>query len=79
MRWRIRRFLRFLLVLFTAATVAFLMLRSRYREVIREGDRDTLIEKLNQSSARKRQMNRREEACGAVGRERGTDAFADRA
>ena len=36
MRWRIRRFLRFLLVLFAAAAVAFLMLRSRYREVIRD-------------------------------------------
>ena len=36
MRWRIRRFLRFLLVLFTATAVAFLMLRSRYREVIRD-------------------------------------------
>lgn len=36
MRWRIRRFMRFLLVLFTAAAVAFLMLRSRYREVIRD-------------------------------------------
>ena len=36
MTWRIRRFLRLLLVLFVAGAVVFLMFRSRYREVIRD-------------------------------------------
>ena len=36
MRWRIRRILRIMLVVFIGLVVAFLMLRSRYREVIRE-------------------------------------------
>lgn len=50
----------------------------RYREAVQAGDRKALIQKLSYSSARKRQMNRLEEESGAVGRERGTDAFADR-
>ena len=50
----------------------------RYREAIQAGDRDALVQKLSYSSARKRKMNRLEEESGAVGRERGTDAFADR-
>lgn len=49
----------------------------RYREVIQSGNREVLVQKLSDSSARKRKMNRLEEACGAVGRDRGTDAFAD--
>ena len=36
MAWRIRRFLRTILVLCIAAVVVFLMVRSRYREVIRD-------------------------------------------
>ena len=36
MAWRIRRFLRTILVLCIAAAVVFLMFRSRYREVIRD-------------------------------------------
>lgn len=36
MRRRLRRFIRFLFILILAAMVAFLMLRSRYRDVIRE-------------------------------------------
>lgn len=35
MRWRIRRFLRFLAVILVVVVIAFLMLRSRYRDVIR--------------------------------------------
>ena len=40
----------------------------QYREVIEQGDVDTLIEKLSVSSARKRKMNRMEQESGAVGR-----------
>jgi len=40
----------------------------QYRMVIRSGDQARLIEKLSVSSARKREMNRLEEQCGAVGR-----------
>lgn len=36
MRRRLRRFVRFLVILILAATVGFLMFRSRYRDVIRE-------------------------------------------
>ena len=36
MRWRIRRLLRFLLLIAVTAIVVFLMFRSRYREVIRD-------------------------------------------
>ena len=36
MRWRIRRFFRFVIFLVMAALIVFLMLRSRYRDVIRE-------------------------------------------
>lgn len=39
-----------------------------YREVIQRGDVDALVEKLSYSSARKRKMNRLEQASGAVGR-----------
>ena len=41
-----------------------------YRQAIQAGDRDTLVEKLSYSSARKRKMNRLEEESGAVGREK---------
>jgi len=41
-----------------------------YRQAIQAGDRDTLVKKLTVSSARKRKMNRLEEECGAVGRDR---------
>lgn len=37
----------------------------RYRVAIQSGDRATLVEKLNNSSARKRKMNQLEQACGA--------------
>ena len=36
MRWRFRRLIRFMAVLLIGAVLAFLMLRSRYREVIRD-------------------------------------------
>jgi len=41
-----------------------------YRQAIQAGDTDTLVKKLTVSSARKRKMNRLEEECGAVGRDR---------
>ncbi len=41
-----------------------------YRQAIQAGDRDTLVEKLSYSSARKRKMNRLEEESGAVGRDK---------
>ena len=44
-----------------------------YRQAIENGQRDLLMEKLTYSSARKRKMNRLEEECGAVGREKAAD------
>ena len=41
-----------------------------YRQAIQEGDQETLVRKLTFSAARKRRMNRLEEASGAVGRDR---------
>ena len=41
-----------------------------YRQTIQAGQRDALVEKLEYSSQRKRQMNRMEEESGAVGREK---------
>ncbi len=41
-----------------------------YRQAIQSGDRDTLVEKLAWSSARKRKMNRLEQESGAVGRQK---------
>ena len=40
----------------------------QYRQVIQQGDTETLMEKLAFSSARKRKMNRLEQQSGAVGR-----------
>lgn len=44
-----------------------------YRLAIANGERDTLVEKLSYSSARKRKMNRLEEESGAVGRARAAE------
>ena len=41
-----------------------------YRQAIQAGDRDTLVQKLSYSSARKRKMNRLEQESGAVGRDK---------
>lgn len=40
-----------------------------YRKTLQAGDQDTLVRKLTFSAARKRRMNRLEQATGAVGRE----------